>query len=150
MADFSNIDLKNAFLEKEWVITIQTPVQGQDQLLAAMRKGIDLKQGHYDCCLHLSATGEQQFRALEGSHAGDEKTVQSVPTVDITISIAAEEQVLRDTLAIILQYHVHEEPTIRISECWGMRSKYTGDRDNPNKYWNRADAHDIHGTVVSD
>ncbi len=144
------VDLKDAFLEKEWVLVIQTPVPGKEPLLEALRKGPDLKQGHYDCCLHVSAAGEQQFRALEGSHAGAEQTIQSVPVVDITISIAPDKQLLEKTLAIIFANHVHEEPTIRISECGGTRSMYTGDNDNPNKYWNRPDAQEIHGTAIAD
>lgn len=136
MIGLDDVDLKDAFLEKEWVLVIQTPVQGKESLLEALRKGVDLKQGHYDCCLQVSAAGEQQFRALEGSHAGAEQTIQSVSVVDITISIAPDKQLL--------------EQTIRINESWGTRSKYTGDKDNPNKYWNRPDAQAIHGTAIAE
>ncbi|KPD10809.1 hypothetical protein [Phaeobacter sp. 11ANDIMAR09] len=149
MVGLAEVDMKDAFLEKEWVLVIQTPMQGKEPLLAALREGVELKQGHYDCCLHVSAEGEQQFRALDGSHAGAEQTIQSVSVLDITISIAPDKQLLEQTLAIIIANHVHEEPTIRISECWGTRSKYTGDKDNPNKYWNRPDAQDIHGTAIA-
>ncbi|WP_120633797.1 hypothetical protein [Ruegeria sp. EL01] len=150
MVGLAEVDLEDAFLEKEWVMVIQTPVQGKESLLEALGKGVDLKQGHYDCCLHVSAASEQQFRALEGSHAGAEQTIQSVPVVDITISIAQDTQRLEQTLSIIFANHVHEEPTIRISECWGTRSNYTGNKDNPSKYWNRPDAQAIHGTAISE
>ena len=150
MIGLAEVDLKDTFLEKEWVLVIQTPVQGTETLLEALRKGVDLKQGHYECCLHVSEAGEQQFRALEGSHAGAEQTIQSVPVVDVTISIAPDKRLLEQTLAIIFANHVHEEPTIRINESWGTRSKYTGDKDNPNKYWNRADAQAIHGKAIAE
>jgi hypothetical protein len=148
MAALAEMNLKDALLEKEWVVTIQTPLQGKAPLLDALRQGVDLIQGYYDCCLHVSPPGEQQFRALAGSHAGAEHTIQSVPVVDITISIAPDKQLLEQTLALILENHVHEEPTIRITECWATRSKYTTDTSNPNRYWNRPDAQDIHGTVI--
>ncbi|KIC36379.1 hypothetical protein RA27_22295 [Ruegeria sp. ANG-R] len=150
MIGLDDVDLKDAFLEKEWVLVIQTPVQGKESLLEALRKGVDLKQGHYDRCLQVSAAGEQQFRALEGSHAGAEQTIQSVSVVDITISIVPDKQLLEQALSIIFANHVHEEPTIRIGECWGTRSNYTGDEDNPNKYWNRPDAQAIHGTAIAE
>lgn len=149
MVGLAEVDLKDAFLEKEWVLVIQTPVQGKESLLEALRKGVAQKQGHYDCCLHVSAAGEQQFRALEGAHAGAEQTVQSVAVVDITISIAPDKQFLEQTLSIIFANHVHEEPTIRIGECWGTRSNYSGDEDNPNTHWNRPDAQVIHGILSS-
>ncbi len=149
MVALTEMNLKDALLKKEWVITIQTPTLGHDILLDALRQSVDLKQGHYECCLHVSPEGEQQFRALAGSHAGAEDTIQSVPVVDITVSIAPDRRLLEQTLAIILENHVHEDPTIRITECWATRSRYTGDTGNPNKYWNRPDAQKIHGTAIA-
>lgn len=149
MQDFTDSPLEGARLEKEWVVVVQTPLNGMDNLLEALRAQLDLRQGHYDCCLHISASGEQQFRALTGSHAGDEGTIQSVPVADITLSIAPQEHILKQALAAIYEYHVHEEPTIRITECWATRSTYSDTKDNPNKYWNRQDAAEIHGTAIS-
>ncbi len=150
MQQLSGLEIEAARLEKEWVLVIQTPVRGMDVLLEALRNHVDLKQGHYECCLHISSAGEQQFRALKGSHAGVEDTIQSVPVVDITISMAAQELLMAQALAVIFEHHVHEEPTIRVSESWATRSKYLNDSDNPIKYWNRADAAQIHGTAISD
>jgi len=149
MDDLKNTCLEDASLEKEWMITIQTPVQGLERLLEALRKSLDLKQGHYDCCLQVTGPGEQQFRALAGSHAGAEHTLQSVTVVDVTISIAPDELLLKRAFSVIFENHVHEDPTIRVSECWGSRSKYSGDKNNPNKYWNRPDAAEVHGRTVS-
>ena len=44
--------------------------------------------------------------------------------------------------------HVNEEPTIRVTEAWGCRSKLLDDKDNPNRYWNRPDAATLHGKSV--
>ena len=148
MQDLTEMSLDGTRLEKEWVLVVQTPMVGMDDLLEALRVQIDLKQGHYACCLHISAPGEQQFRALEGSHAGDEGTLQSVPVVDITLSIAPQAALMKQALGVINEYHVHEEPTIRITEAWATRSTYSDSKDNPNKYWNRQDAADIHGTAI--
>ncbi|MEH6631790.1 MAG: hypothetical protein V7776_13220 [Halopseudomonas aestusnigri] len=148
MSKFLNIETDAAVLEKEWVLVIQTPVTGMDVFLEALRAKVELKQGYYECCLHISAPGEQQFRALEGSHAGTEETVQSVTVVDITISIAPQELLLKQVLGVVFEHHVHEDPTIRITECWATRSKYSDDGENPNKYWNRDDAAEIHGTAI--
>ena len=148
MHNLTELPLDCAKMEKEWVLTVQTPVVGLDILLNALRTNVNLRQGHYDSCLQLSAPGEQQFRALEGSHAGDEGTVQSVPVIDITLSIEPKEQILTHVIGVIYQYHVHEEPTIRVTECWATRSTYSDMKDNPNKYWNRKDAAEIHGTKI--
>ena len=142
------IDMDFARIVQEWTITIQTPVIGSEALLTAIRDQIDLVQGHYACCLHVSAAGEQQFRALDGSHAGPEETIQSVPVVDITLSIPASNEVLQNALKVIFDHHVHEDPTIRISEGWATRSTYSSDPHNPNKYWNRDDADAIHGKAL--
>lgn len=142
------IDMDFARIVQEWTITIQTPVLGSQALLTAIRDQIDLVHGHYACCLHVSAAGEQQFRALDGSHAGPEETIQSVSVVDITLSIPASSEALQSALKVIFDNHVHEDPTIRISECWATRSTYSGDPDNPNKYWNRDDADEIHGKAL--
>jgi len=32
-----------------------------------------------------------------------------------------------------------------VQELWGSRSRYLDDKDNPNRYWNRPDAAEIHG-----
>lgn len=144
-----NVDLGSAYLEKEWVLSIQAPVTGMDGLLDAMRTQLELRQGHYECCLHVTGTGEQQFRALKGSHAGAEKSVQSVPVVEISISISPDQHTLRKTLEVIFEHHVHEEPTIRVTECWATQSRYTADLTDPNKYWNRPHAKEIHGTSLS-
>ncbi len=58
------------------------------------------------------------------------------------------ELILSFYLESVFKHHVNEEPTIRIQEAFGSRSKLLNDSDNPNRYWNRTDADVIHGHSV--
>ena len=91
--------------------------------------------------------GSLRFRALEGSHASVEDTIQTTDAAEVVFSIPADK-----AFDVIFATHVNEEPTIRVQEVWGSRSKYLNDKDNPNRYWNRPDAEQIHGkgTPVKD
>ena len=142
------LDLAPATLEREWVITIDTPTADVDQLTAALGEHIPLVQGPYDHCLYVREAGYQQFRALPGSHAGDEGTVQRTAASQIEFGIAPSNDLLAKVFDVVFAAHVNEEPTIRVSETLASRSKFLDDRDNPNRYWNRPDADAIHGTSL--
>jgi len=142
------LDMTPAVLEREWVVTIDTPNGGLDQLLQALGDDLPLTQGPYDNCMYVRGAGYQRFRALEGSHAGDEGTIQQVPASQVVISLPPDQALLAQAFDVIFAAHVNEEPTIRVSEEWASRSKLLDDKDNPNRYWNRPDAKDLHGEVV--
>lgn len=144
------LDMTPATLESEWVVTIDTPTGGVDQVTAALGEHIPLVQGPYDNCLFVRETGYQQFRALEGSHAGEEGTVQRTVASQIEFSIPPDSQLLRRVFDAVFAAHVNEEPTIRVHESFGSRSKLVDDRDNPNRYWNRPDSGELHGIAVED
>lgn len=148
MTVLTKADFGPAFLEEEWVIAVQTPAAGLDALLKALRTHINPVQGHYDNCAFITAAGEQQFRALEGSYAGAENTIQATKTLEVQISIKPDLKALEKAVDVIYKHHVQEEPTIRIITAWGVRSKYTADTNNPNKYWNLENADEIHGVAV--
>ena len=143
-----NINISSAYLECEWQITIQTPCGGLDNLLTALGRELPLKQGAYDNCLYVRTAGSQRFRALEGSHAGAEGTIQTTDAAEVVFSIPADEALIDRVFEVVFANHVNEEPTIRIQELWGSRSKYLNDKDNPNRYWNRPDAKQIHGKIT--
>ncbi len=149
MSELKALDFGYATLEKEWLIYIQTPTLAVNQLTKVLREKLPLRQGYYDSCIFVSEEGTQQFRALEGSHAGDEQTIQAVATTELVVSVPANEAELREAIGVIYEHHVHEEPTIRITEAWGTRSNYSEEMNNPNKYWNREDAAEIHGEVLT-
>ncbi len=142
----SEVDLGAAFLQLEWRISIQCPTAGVEGLIKALGRELPLQQGSYDNCLYVRQNGYQQFRALEGSHAGDEGTVQTTKASEIVFSIAPDPEILKLAFDVIFTYGVQEEPTVSVEEIWGSRSKYLDDKDNPNRYWNREDADEIHGS----
>jgi hypothetical protein len=98
--------------------------------------------------MYVRENGYQRFRALEGSHAGAEGTIQKTPASQIVFSIPPDRTMLSKAFDVIFSVHVNEEPTIRVEEVWGSRSKFLDDKDNPNRYWNRPDAEQLHGKAV--
>lgn len=149
---FSGLDgleLTPTRLEREWVIIIDTPVAGVEQVTNALSAQIPLVQGPYGGCLFVREAGYQQFRALAGSHAGDEGTVQRTQASQIELSIPPDHALLERVLDVVFASHVNEEPTIRVTEAIASRSNLLDDRENPNRYWNRPDAAEIHGDVIT-
>ena len=146
--DLDEYDMAPATLEREWKITIDTPQGGVEPVLAALEKDLSIVQGPYDCCTFVRDNGYQRFRALQGSHAGAEGTVQQTPASQIVFSIPQDKELLSKAFGVIFAVHVNEEPTIRVEEAWGCRSKLLDDKDNPNRYWNRPDADELHGKSV--
>lgn len=140
-----NFDMAPATLEREWVVTIDTPVAGVEPLVKALGDQLPLTQGPYDNCMFVRDSGYQRFRALEGSHAGAEGTIQKTAAQQIVFSLPCDPDLLSKAFSVIFAAHVNEEPTIRVEEIWGSRSKLLNDKDNPNRYWNRPDADQIHG-----
>ncbi len=143
-----NFEMKPATLQREWVVTIDTPLAGVSVVQEALGRELPLTQGPYDNCMFVREAGYQRFRALEGSHAGNEKTIQQTAAAQIIFSLPCETKLLKKAFEIIFSVHVNEEPTIRVAEVWASRSKFVNDKDNPNRYWNRADADELHGKAV--
>lgn len=146
--ELDGINMTPASLEREWVVTIDTPTGGVELLLEALGRELPLVQGPYDYCMYVRENGYQQFRSLEGSHAGAEGTIQRTPASQIVFSISPDQTLLRKSFDVIFAVHVNEEPTIRVQEAWGCRSKLLDNNDNPNRYWNRSDAERLHGVAV--
>jgi len=146
--ELDNFDMTPATLEREWMITVDTPTGGVQPVLEALGRELPLTQGPYDNVLFVRESCTQRFRALEGSHAGAEGTIQETPAQQIIFSIPPDQAMLRKAFDVIFAAHVNEEPTIRIDEVWGSRSKLLDDKDNPNRYWNRPDADALHGSSV--
>lgn len=146
--ELDGFDMTPARLEREWVVTVDTPAGGVAPVMEALGREMPLNQGPYDNCLFVRESGFQRFRALDGSHAGAEGTVQQTPACQIVFSIPPDQALLRKAFDVIFSVHVNEEPTIRVEEVWGSRSKFLDDKDNPNRYWNRPDAERLHGAVV--
>ncbi len=144
----NDLDMPAAMLEREWIVTVDTPLGGVDEVRGALGRELPLVQGPYDTCMFVREAGYQTFRALEGSHAGAEEVVQKTPAAQIVFSLPCDIDLLRHAFAVIFAHHVNEEPTIRVVEAWGSRSKLLDDKDNPHRYWNRADAAALHGHAI--
>lgn len=144
----NRLDVGAAVLHEEWMVTIDIPDGGVPELLLALETHVPMCQGPYDCCSFVRASGQQRFRALKGSHAGAEGTIQTTSASQIVFSIPPDEALLRDVFNTIFDFHVNEEPTVRVQVLWGSRSKFIDDKDNPNRYWNRSDAHTLHGEAT--
>ncbi len=141
-------DMTPTALQREWVVTVDTPLAGVAVVQEALGRELPLVQGPYDNCMYVRESGYQRFRALEGSHAGDEGTIQQTSAAQIVFSLPCDGDLLRKAFDVIFAVHVNEEPTIRIAEVWASRSKLIDDKDNPNRYWNRTDADELHGKTV--
>jgi len=144
------LDVIAGTLDAEWTIVIDTPTAGVATVIRALEENVPLVQGPYDNCSFVQESGYQRFRALEGSHAGAEGAIQQTPASRITVSIPTDVALLKRAFKIIYESHVNEEPTIRVFPAFGSRSKLLDDKDNPNRYWNRSDAAEIHGLPTDD
>ena len=144
--ELDGVDLAVASLEREWRVTIQCPAGGVAVLLDTLGSQLPLRQGAYDNCLYVRKNGFQRFRALEGSRAGNEGTIQTTGADEIVFTIPSDLSLLRKAFEVIFKYGVQEDPTVHIEQIWGSRSNYLDDKDNPNRYWNRPDADEIHGS----
>lgn len=151
MADnkLEEVDVGAGRLVREWQITIQTPLGGLDNLLSALGRELGLVQGAYDNCLYVRGGGAQRFRAREGAHGGAEDTVQETAAAEIVFCVDACEEMLKKVFDVIFENHVQEEPTVWVQEVMGSRSNYLDDKDNPNRYWNRPNAKEIHGEAIT-
>ena len=144
--ELDGADLVAAYLERELRITIQCPTDGVSVLLDALGNQLNLKQGAYDNCLFVRRNGYQRFRALEGSYAGNEGSIQTTDAEEIVFTIPSDLSLLKKAFEVIFSFGVNEDPTVHVEEIWGSRSNYLEDKDNPNRYWNRSDADKIHGS----
>jgi hypothetical protein len=144
-----DVDLVAARLQREWRITIQCPLGGTDLLIEAFGREFPLQQGAYDHCMYIRKNGGQTFRALEGSHAGNEGTMQNTACNEIVFTIPAEINLLRKAFGVLFEFGIQEDPTVHIEEIRSSQSYYLDDTDNPNRYWNRDDADEIHGKATA-
>ncbi len=150
LSEVTDFNLHHAELVPEWRITVQHPKGATDAMVKELGQKLALRQGAYDNNVFLRHAGSQRFRALPGSHAGNEGTIQVLDAVEVVFTIPRELALLQKAFAIIFEFGANEDPTVHVQEIWGSRSHYLNDKDNPNRYWNRPDAELLHGVPDSD
>lgn len=143
------VDLPEFSLVRRWTVVIQTPVHALDALVSAIERNVELRQGAYSRCMYVRSAGQLRFKNEDGSHGGAEDNARQVESAEIILVLPHDTTVLTETLLCIRHHHVHEEPTISVTENWGYLSGSKDDGRNPNRYWNRKDATDIHGVMTS-
>jgi len=139
---------KDFSLVKQWMVVVQTPEQSLDQTVSAIENNVELVQGNYSHCMYIRRGGQTRFKNEDGAHGGQEANIRVVDSSEIILMIDNDFRLLIRALSVIKHHHVHEEPTISVTESWGCLSGEDGTSDNPNRYWNRQDAEAIHGEVA--
>lgn len=142
------ISLERFSLQKVWILNVQTPDVALPELISAIECGIELRQGNYSRCMYVRRDGLTRFKNENGAHGGAEDVVRQVTSAEIIITLPYEPQRLTAALHCIAEAHVHEEPTIHISEGFSFLAGPDADRTNQNRYWNRADSATIHGEAL--
>ena len=135
-------------LDCRWMIAVQTPLAALDDLIAAIEKDIPLLQGAYSHCMFVRRDASVRFKNEEGAHGGAEDVVRDVPSAEIILLIPHDMESLNHAIETIVRAHVHEEPTISVTQSWSYLSGTLKDEDNPNRYWNRSDAKELHGAAA--
>ncbi|WOV90225.1 MAG: hypothetical protein R1F54_06625 [Candidatus Zeuxoniibacter abyssi] len=146
--ELNSVKTDKYFLQSEWVVNIQIPSKVANDFAKILGDEVPLMQGNYSHCMYIRDNGRCRFKGNKRAHGGAEETVQEVELSEIIISIPQEHEILEKILRVINQYHVHEEPTVRVSNAFGFRTLCNSDTKNPNKYWNCSDSKEIHGTPV--
>lgn len=149
------MESRNSLIQREefsldcrWMITVQTPQAALDDLIAAIDKNIPLIQGAYSHCMFVRRNGSVRFKNEEGAHGGAEDVVRDVPSAEIVLLVPYDTESLNHAIENIVRAHVHEEPTISVTQSWSYLSGTLKDEDNPNRYWNRTDAKELHGCAT--
>ena len=142
-------------LERRWQVTVQTPEASLDELVSAIQENLDLVQGAYSHCLYIRRSGTTRFRNRAGAHGEVEVVVREVPSAEIVLAIPRDGESLGSleslerAIRCIAWHHVQEEPVISVIGTWGYLAGSGSGRDNPNRYWNREDGDEIHGTAAA-
>lgn len=142
------ISEKSFSVVKQWMIVVQTPVQSLNHLVSAIEKNVELVQGNYSHCMYIRRGGQTRFKNEDGAYGGEEANIRIVDSSEIILMIAYDLKLLARALSVIKHHHVHEEPTINVTETWSCLSGEDDTSDNPNRYWNRQDAEAIHGEAA--
>ena len=134
-------------LIRQWMVVVQTPTRALGELISEIESNIELTQGNYSHCMYVRNEGQTHFKNENGAYEDAENHVREVKSVEVVLMLPYDAERLTAALRCIRHHHVHEEPTIGVTETWSCLSGEQDDADNPNRYWNREDSEAIHGNI---
>lgn len=119
------------------LVTVQSPPEDIERLMAAVTRIVPLEMGNYDSNAFQSAPGAERYRPREGAAAGAESELRQRPgIVEISFELGEDLDVLAKVVEAIFLVHSYEEPVIRVISVLTSRSKGTDQSRNPHRWWN--------------
>ncbi|MCW6510323.1 hypothetical protein [Lichenifustis flavocetrariae] len=119
------------------LMTVQTPVEDVERIMAAVTAITPLVMGAYDSNAFVSGPGTERYRPLEGAAAGAEADIRSRPgVVEVSFELPDDRDLTEKVVEAVFQVHSYQEPVIRLQSILASRSKGHDDRKNPNRWWN--------------
>jgi hypothetical protein len=123
-------------VEPAYYVECHVPNAEVDRVLHAVAEAVKLEYGKYDQVAFIDAAGQEQFRPMTGSKAGEVVGAGRAPTTNVSFSLPRDVSALKKALDAIHRVHSYEEPVVYIHEVWRTRNT-GGDDTNPNKWWNQ-------------
>lgn len=133
----AGFETKSVRMEPLFLVTVQTPAEDVDRLMARVAEIVPLTMGKYDNNAYQSAAGIERYRPLEGAAAGAETDIRKRPgVVTASFQISRDQALLAEIVEAIFQVHSYQEPSITVEELLASRSKGLDDAKNPYRWWN--------------
>ncbi|MEM7487517.1 MAG: hypothetical protein AAF390_00170 [Pseudomonadota bacterium] len=135
--DAANAHLTTCRLAPAWFVRVELADRDDARVREAVADAVGLAYGPYRDVAFEGATGRQFFRPVDGSKLGAGADAVTMPARVLTFSVPRDPEVLARALEAVRHAHSYEEPVIHVHEVWASRAETGGDRDNPNRWWNR-------------
>lgn len=132
-----NAGLKTCAFEAAWMVRVELAERDDARVREAVTAAVGLRYGDYQGVAFESGTGMQFFQPLEGSVMGDAGRTVEMPVRVLTFQVPRDVSVLARAVEAVRDSHSYEEPVIAVLEVLACRADDTGQRDNPNRWWNR-------------
>lgn len=125
--------------EAGYRVMVQVPAPEAAALRAAILAEDPLSWGDYDQVSHETG-GVQRFRSLPGGVNAATEAAVEVPCLELSFFLPEGAARLERVIRAIYRAHPYEEPVIQVVAALRTCHIRGLDQDNPNRFWNRADA----------
>lgn len=132
-----NARLTSCRLEPSWLVWVELADRDDARVREAVTATVGLGYGPYSGVAFESGPGAQFFHPTGGSKLGEGAGAVTMPARVLTFSVPRDPKALAKAIEAVRHAHSYEEPVIYVREVWASRADDTGDRDNPNRRWNR-------------